>query len=87
MQKLQVLFCLLFTGSLFWTRRGEILREARSDMTFKCSQKAIPGKMCMIRMTCLELARLDYGEEKYNSTSYLLYILTCNGFICSLWIS
>ena len=72
MQKLQVLFCLLFTGSLFWTRRDEILQEVRSDMTFKCSQKAIPGKVCMMRMKCPELARLDYGEEEYNSTIILI---------------
>ena len=69
---MQVLFCLLFTGSLFWTRRGEILQEVRSDMTFKCSQKAIPGKVCMIRMICLELARLGYREEKYNPAIILI---------------
>ena len=41
-------------------------------MTFKCSQKAIPGKVCMMRMKCPELARLDYGEEEYNSTIILI---------------
>ena len=41
-------------------------------MTFKCSQKAIPGKVCMIRMICLELARLGYREEKHNSIIILI---------------
>ena len=69
---MQVLFCLLFTGSLFWTRRGEILREVRSDMILNVVRRPFRGKVCMIRMICLELARLDYGEEKYNSAIILI---------------
>ena len=69
---MQVLFCLLFTGSLFWTRRGEILQEVRSDMILNVVRRPFRGKVCMIRMICLELARLDYGEEKYNSTIILI---------------
>ena len=41
-------------------------------MILNVVRRPFRGKVCMIRMICLELARLDYGEEKYNSTIILI---------------